>query len=50
MYYILQSQSIIRVSGVASRVIGRMGQCEECMHLQEISKVKYYRELQGDEK
>ena len=26
MYYILQSQSIIGVSGVASRVIGRMGQ------------------------
>ena len=38
VYYILQSQSIIGVSGVASRVIGRMGQCEECMHLQEISK------------
>ena len=38
MYYISQSQSNIRVSGVASRVIGRMGQCEECMHLQEISK------------
>ena len=45
VYYILQSQSNIGVSGVASRVIGRMGQCEECMHLQEI---RYYREL--DEK
>ena len=38
VYYISQLQSIIGVSGVASRVIGRMGQCEECMHLQEISK------------
>ena len=37
MYYVSQSQSII-VSGVASRVIGRMGQCEEYMHLQEINK------------
>ena len=39
VYYISHSQSNIPgVSGVASRVIGRMGQCEECMHLQEISK------------
>ena len=38
MYYISQSQSIIGVSGVASRVVGRMGQCKECMHLQEISE------------
>ena len=27
-------------------IIGRMGQCEECMHLQEISKIKYYRNLE----
>ena len=34
MYYILQSQSIIGVSGVASRVIGRMGQCEDiCIYV-----------------
>ena len=33
VYYVPQSQSIIGVSGVSSRVIGRMGQCEECMHL-----------------
>ena len=38
VYYVSQSQSNIEIGGVASRVIGRMGQCEECMHLQEISK------------
>ena len=38
VYYISQSQSNIGASGVASRLIGRMRQCEECMHLQEISE------------